>query len=107
MRDRAFRRWTDERKWTRRIRKLWRCYDWFIVPIKGTKSSRISYWTGETHRNAVSMNDYMRNSIEAKIYKTCTVPYRNKQKKITGRINNRKDRYKSKEVLRCTDFDTL
>ena len=53
------------------------------------------------------MNDYMRNSIEAKIYKTCTVPYRNKQKKITGRINNRKDRYKSKETLRYTEFDTL
>lgn len=107
MRNRAFRRWTNERKWTRRVKKLWKCYHWFEVPIKGIRSSRISYTTGETRRRATSMQDYMRNSIEAKVYKTCTVPYRNKQKKITGRINNRRDRHRSREVLKCTNFDDL
>lgn len=102
MRDRAFRRWTNKRKWIRRIRKLWKYYDWFEVPIKGIRSSRISYTTRETYRRATSMQDYMRNSVEAKIYKTCTVPYRNKQKKITERINNRRDRHKSREILKSS-----
>lgn len=103
--NRELRRELTKNKWISRVRKIYRSWGTFKVPIKGIKHST-PFTTMETYRNCESITDFLNDSKFAKKLKHSTVVGRSKMHQYDVKKENRKKRYEAKKLIReeCEDY---
>lgn len=102
--NRELRRELTKNKWISRVRKIYRSWGTFDVPIRGIKHSYPN--TIATHRDCESITDFLNDSIFAKKLKHSTTPWRSKMHQYDAKKENRKKRYEAKKIIKeeCEDY---
>ena len=86
--NRELRRELTKNKWISRVRKIYRSWGTFEVPIKGIKHSYPN--TIATYRNCESITDFLNDSKFAKKLRHSTVVGRSKMHQYDVKKENRK-----------------
>ncbi len=104
--NRELRRELTKNKWISRVRKIYRSWGTFKVPIKGIKHST-PFTTMKTYRNCESITDFLNDSKFAKKLKHSTVIGRSKMHQLDAKRENRKERYNAKKQIQEEIQETL
>lgn len=96
--DRKLRRNLSKRKWLSRAKKIYDSCKKLYIPIKGIKSTKSRYIFDEL-KICESITEFLNDSKEAKILKSCTTPYSSKIMQQEYKRKNKKNRYKAKKDI--------